>query len=499
MAVAVSLAWLIWSPAFAPGQGWRTWCWPLRRARWWEWLGALLAALAGAWMLLLYNLQGWGTLRLFRRNLRRTELYGVNNLDVFTNMRTVFGHDLRQFLDGSWFADVLGEAGQNPLGLPALLVAVALLLWLATRRQLPYAGRRLALLGLFLVSIVAQSAFTPTSLGANHLVIAWPLPQALVAAALVGLAEWPKPRWASWGWGVAGALLLLLASGEAGMTWAYHRVLAQTGGVRHSSDAIYALARDVQAPDALRPVLLDWGWGHGLRLLTGGQVAMDERYDYSSRPGAGFAAWINRRVVAGPGLYLLHPPQVTVFGGHAEVFVEAAYRHRLAPVLAKTYTQRDGVPVYLAYRLEPLPRRHAAPPIPHRLAAELGEQIALLGHDLAATPRRAKTPLTVTLYWQARARPTRSYKVFAHLLDSAGRLVAQYDGVPVLWGYPTTAWEPDEVVEDRLKLPLAGVARGEYSLVVGMYDKASGERLPLRVDGERLPSDALRLGPVTVE
>ena len=93
----------------------------------------------------------------------------------------------------------------------------------------------------------------------------------------------------------------------------------------------------------------------------------------------------------------------------------------------------------------------------------------------------------LTLYWQASARLDTGYTVFVHVLDAQGAILAQADGPPLADHYPTTAWQPHEIVQDsRVVLP------GPRYLV-GLYDPLSGERLPAYLDGTRLPDDAVLL------
>ena len=62
------------------------------------------------------------------------------------------------------------------------------------------------------------------------------------------------------------------------------------------------------------------------------------------------------------------------------------------------------------------------------------------------------------------------YKVFLHLLDAQGRLVAQHDSEPVGGLAPTTAWPPGATVRDRRALVLPDqLPPGSYTLSVGMY------------------------------
>jgi mannosyltransferase len=120
------------------------------------------------------------------------------------------------------------------------------------------------------------------------------------------------------------------------------------------------------------------------------------------------------------------------------------------------------------------------PTTAHPLAARFADTFALAGYDLSRDPVRAGDDLTVTLAWQSVQATLRSYRVFVHLLDAQNHVVAQWDGVPRNWTYPTSAWLPGEYVVDRypLKVP-PGTPPGNLTLEVGLYDADSGQRLPV--------------------
>lgn len=86
--------------------------------------------------------------------------------------------------------------------------------------------------------------------------------------------------------------------------------------------------------------------------------------------------------------------------------------------------------------------------------------------------------LPMTLIWGSDGPTLRPYTVFAQLLGDQG-LAAQHDGWPVKGRWPTTCWLPDETIVDVFAISLPGsMARGEYRLVIGLYDATTGERLP---------------------
>lgn len=134
------------------------------------------------------------------------------------------------------------------------------------------------------------------------------------------------------------------------------------------------------------------------------------------------------------------------------------------------------------------------PPSAGKFWAEinLGEHIELVGWDLpdSLTQAAPGDVFDITLYWRADALLTTDYSVFAHLVDELGIVQAQNDSHPARGLRPTSRWLPGEVIADphRLVIP-TGLAPGRITLEVGMYDYASGERLPLtfvsRENGER--------------
>jgi hypothetical protein len=133
-------------------------------------------------------------------------------------------------------------------------------------------------------------------------------------------------------------------------------------------------------------------------------------------------------------------------------------------------------------------------------AVNLGDRITFLGYDSEPSVR-AGGNLRVTVYWQAQRDMEESYKVFAHLYDREGSIVAQQDRLPGLGARPTTTWERGEIVADRLLVPIDGAtAVGEYQLAVGLYDQETGKRLTaFGPDGQRLEEDRVLLKQVEVE
>jgi hypothetical protein len=118
---------------------------------------------------------------------------------------------------------------------------------------------------------------------------------------------------------------------------------------------------------------------------------------------------------------------------------------------------------------------------------------------LLSAPRAEPSFWRVTLYWTAYRRPTQSYTAFVHVYNTAGKLVASHDGLPLFGYLPTLAWDTGEIVPDRHDILLPdNLLPGECRLVAGMYDPITGERLPL-VDSQGLiMGDSTELERVTI-
>lgn len=154
----------------------------------------------------------------------------------------------------------------------------------------------------------------------------------------------------------------------------------------------------------------------------------------------------------------------------------------------------DGIPYAWVYR------PGSAPIVPQEANARLGEQVRLAGYRLAERRVVPGDPLLLTLYWQARGPMEGDYTVFVHLSGPDGGLVAQQDNPPARGLRPTSGWEEGELLEDPYELVLPPDAPfGEYTLSVGMYDRATMERLPaFGTDGGGLAEDQVVLATVEI-
>nr|MCU0509317.1 hypothetical protein [Anaerolineae bacterium] len=107
---------------------------------------------------------------------------------------------------------------------------------------------------------------------------------------------------------------------------------------------------------------------------------------------------------------------------------------------------------------------------------------------------------TATLFFRADGPAALPYTRFLHFWSPELGMAAQADSEPAGGRNPTWAWTRGETVVDVVRLTVAADAQpGAYQLRAGLYDPASGARVPLRTrEGEPLPDDIATLGTIEV-
>ncbi len=86
--------------------------------------------------------------------------------------------------------------------------------------------------------------------------------------------------------------------------------------------------------------------------------------------------------------------------------------------------------------------------------------------------------LRITLHWNASVPPSKDYTVFVHMVSPDGKQVAQHDAQPGGGAFPTSLLSGGVEVPDNHLLDVSALPAGNYRLEIGLYDLASGARLP---------------------
>ncbi|MBN1992136.1 MAG: glycosyltransferase family 39 protein [Anaerolineae bacterium] len=120
------------------------------------------------------------------------------------------------------------------------------------------------------------------------------------------------------------------------------------------------------------------------------------------------------------------------------------------------------------------------------------DKASLLSYQIATDQQ------TLTLTWQANQPLAADYTIFiqAWRITPPPEQAAGFDGPPVQGAYPTSLWAPGEIIVDSHPLDLSNLPPGEYNLRVGLYNPATGERLPAFGPDGLLPDYAVKVGVV---
>jgi hypothetical protein len=140
----------------------------------------------------------------------------------------------------------------------------------------------------------------------------------------------------------------------------------------------------------------------------------------------------------------------------------------------------DILPVTVTGR----PRLFTLPNIGLPLQAQFGDHIELLGlQNLPAADTLVISPgqtVQIQPVWQAVGLPDADYTWTLQLLNGAGQVVAQRDGMPLEGSAPTSSWAMGEIIPDTIPLDIPlEPGPGPHQLLLALYRVETGERLRL--------------------
>jgi hypothetical protein len=249
-------------------------------------------------------------------------------------------------------------------------------------------------------------------------------------------------------------------------------------------------------------------------LTFGGQMGQTwvYRLEPIQRPPVQAELLLPNRALAGKP-YLAHyalqnpNPTLAAFGFGGKARLSLTWRDGAGAVAARAAAElMPGAIVEPGTRLVPLELGPAPPPGEYRLALVSDDPrlAPLLPRDpiavtvLPATPAVASAEpprlaeirfparvyapgqtIPVALTWEA-AGPLPGHAVFFQLIGPDNKVWGQRDGDPLDARRPVGAWLPGETIDDRRDLPIQSDAPpGRYRLLTGLYDPATGARLPI--------------------
>lgn len=243
--------------------------------------------------------------------------------------------------------------------------------------------------------------------------------------------------------------------------------------------------------EALAPMAEDYVLAMQLVSPAVGDTTL--RWNYNSWPGRGnypTSAWQSGEVIV--DRYRFRLPEADfptqAWDLHLILYRDEA-RERL-PVRLDGVAAGDWL-VLTRLRIPGLP-----PPCPDegRLTSEvrLGGAVALT--HAWVVPEQGKT--RVVLCWGSLQPLAADYTVFVHLEDVSGALIGTGDGPPMQGAFPSSMWQPGDVILDVHYLALAvGDAEAGQRVTVGLYNLEDGSRLPAYIEGVSLPDAAVPVWP----
>ena len=121
---------------------------------------------------------------------------------------------------------------------------------------------------------------------------------------------------------------------------------------------------------------------------------------------------------------------------------------------------------------------------------QLGEAIKLAAYEI----ERAGDKLLIDVYWIADDKISADFYTFIHVAQRDQAPLFQDGGIPVNNARPTSTWRRGEMIHDSYEIALSADFNDPgYNVAVGLFDPADGVRLPITVNGERVPDDILIL------
>jgi hypothetical protein len=150
---------------------------------------------------------------------------------------------------------------------------------------------------------------------------------------------------------------------------------------------------------------------------------------------------------------------------------------------------RDRSTLLTTVKVASRPRDFAVPLADYPLAVQFDDLAKLIGADV----NQSGTHITVTLFWQGQTMTTTNYTAFVQLINADGSIAQQIDRWQIALDAPTSTWLPRQVIADQyvFEVPSSADSPGSPRIGVGLYDAATGERLPAFAASQRLPQDRI--------
>jgi 4-amino-4-deoxy-L-arabinose transferase-like glycosyltransferase len=132
------------------------------------------------------------------------------------------------------------------------------------------------------------------------------------------------------------------------------------------------------------------------------------------------------------------------------------------------------------------------------VTANFGDHAQLIGLELPAEAQPGET-VKLRLAFENRQVLDQLYKVFVHLRNPANEVVTQADRVLCDTTLNEADWRPGDILLDNYELTIPeGTPPGDYPVVIGLYQVATGARLPVVAADVEHDGDSVTIGTLHV-
>lgn len=161
--------------------------------------------------------------------------------------------------------------------------------------------------------------------------------------------------------------------------------------------------------------------------------------------------------------------------------------HPIIDLGAPDYLARyeDGSPRYQVWRVDEAPPAPASKiDFPNAsLPLPIAGYVELLGYEVTPAEVPIGQTLTLTAWWRVREPPPPPVSFLAHLMAPDGTMVQAGDAL----GIQAEDWQPGMILIQQHSFAIGeNIAAGDYTLSVGLYSLATGERFTISEAADRV-------------
>jgi hypothetical protein len=177
----------------------------------------------------------------------------------------------------------------------------------------------------------------------------------------------------------------------------------------------------------------------------------------------------------GAQVAVLREPVLPAKAGYAVVYIRDVQDGAVQAPFDQFYRRVPPVHTVSLYGVEYAWIYQVPPAVSQPRLADFGAAIHLRGFGLRDGDTSSRSA-NIKLYWEMRADVVQNYTLFVHVIGPGGQRYLQLD-LP----YPTSTWPAHRFQTTDLPLALpADTPPGRYDVIVGLYDPATGQRLPVQ-------------------